>query len=84
MPDMGILMFIKTPASPSASGVLLRCNPGIHVVEMFDVCMCAQIADFGMSRVLENNMTHVSTNTHGESHHTFLCSLSSYTTHPGV
>ncbi len=25
-----------------------------------------QIADFGMSRVLENNMTHVSTNSHGE------------------
>ncbi len=42
---------------------------------MNDVCMCEQIADFGMSRVLENNMTHVSTNTHGESDHTLLCSL---------
>ena len=24
-----------------------------------------QIADFGLSRVLENNATHISTNTHG-------------------
>ena len=33
-----------------------------------------QIADFGLSRVLENNATHISTNTHGEpciSHRTY-------------
>ena len=28
--------------------------------------ICVQIADFGLSRVLENNATHISTNTHGE------------------
>ena len=28
--------------------------------------ICVQIADFGLSRVLENNAPHISTNTHGE------------------
>ena len=52
----------------------LGCNPEALAEWMKDVCMWEQIADFGMSRVLENNMTHVSTNTHGESDRTLFCS----------
>lgn len=51
--------------SQSGGALMLRgCKCGLGRADS-DHVACSQIADFGLSRVLEDDMTHVFTNNHG-------------------